>query len=349
LFHHFRNICLVALGVGSLTASVVAPAAAQTIDDKRAQALRLTAQIQSTNQELSAKGEELNAAQLQLDAADAQLAAAEAQVVATKAAIAALKEELQVRAAAVYRRAGTQTGLEDLDARSAQELASREQYAEAQSDADNALVDQLAAAKDDLSEQRDLARSARDDAAVVRDQVATTKAQLDALSAQQQALLAQVKGEIAQLIEDEMHRLEAQALALARATYGVSAGNYQNLPPPGPSTVKAIEFAYAQLGKTYVYAASGPDHYDCSGLVMAAFKSAGVNLPHYSGAQYAMFPKVPLDGMMRGDLIVWGSRGSSHVAIYLGDGKIIESGGTGHDVHVGPIWGKPFGAVRVTK
>ena len=50
---------------------------------------------------------------------------------------------------------------------------------------------------------------------------------------------------------------------------------------------------------------------------------------------------------MPGDLVFWGTGGSSHVAIYLGDYQIIESGGTGHDVHIGPIWGHPVGAARV--
>src|SRR5262249_6380813 len=153
-----------------------------------------------------------------------------------------------------------------------------------------------------------------------------------AASAQEQALLAQVNGEIAQLVQEEMQRLQAEALAAARGKYGTQV--YPDLPPPGPSTAKAIEFAYQQLGKTYVYAAAGPDHYDCSGLVMAAFASAGVSLPHYSGAQYDLLPHVPLDGVQRGDLIFWGAGGSSHVAIYVGDAQVIESGGSSHDVHV---------------
>jgi len=86
---------------------------------------------------------------------------------------------------------------------------------------------------------------------------------------------------------------------------------------------------------------------DCSGFTMAAYRSAGVSLPHYSGAQYAALPHVPLTAMMPGDPLFWGPNASSHVAIYLGDLQIIESGGTGHDVHIGPIWGRPMGAARV--
>jgi cell wall-associated NlpC family hydrolase len=82
--------------------------------------------------------------------------------------------------------------------------------------------------------------------------------------------------------------------------------------------------------------------------VMAAFRSAGVSLPHYSGAQYQMLPHVPLASVQVGDLMFWGSGGSEHVAIYVGDGKILEAGGSTHIVHIGPIWGHPIGAARVT-
>jgi peptidoglycan DL-endopeptidase CwlO len=145
-----------------------------------------------------------------------------------------------------------------------------------------------------------------------------------------------------------MQRLAAEALAMARTQFRSSNEQFPNLGPPGSAASVAIAFAKLQIGKTYVYAAVGPDHYDCSGLVMTAFSQAGVHLPHYSGAQYALLPHVPLNAMQPGDLVFWGTGGSSHVAIYLGGATIIESGGTGHDVHIGPIWGHPWGAARVT-
>jgi len=82
-------------------------------------------------------------------------------------------------------------------------------------------------------------------------------------------------------------------------------------------------------------------------LVMAAFRSAGVSLPHYSGAMYQTLPHVPLADVQVGDLLFWGSGGSEHVAFYVGDGKLLEAGGSTHIVHVGPIWGHPIGAARV--
>jgi cell wall-associated NlpC family hydrolase len=172
------------------------------------------------------------------------------------------------------------------------------------------------------------------------------KTELEATSAKQQQLLAQVEGELEQLVAQELARRQAEAAAMAQGKLAGGDGD-PNLPPPGPAAAQALAFAEAQMGKTYVYAADGPDHYDCSGLTMAAYRSAGVSLPHYSGAQYAALPHLPLDKVMPGDLIFWGTNASSHVALYYGNAQILESGGSGHDVHIGPIWGKPMGAARV--
>lgn len=80
--------------------------------------------------------------------------------------------------------------------------------------------------------------------------------------------------------------------------------------------------------------------FDCSGLVKYAFAAAGLDLPHYTGAQYQQGKKVPRDNAKRGDLIFYGPGGSQHVAIYLGDGQMIEAPQSGQTVSVVPVrWG----------
>jgi peptidoglycan DL-endopeptidase CwlO len=345
---HFRNFCLVALACGLFaTLAVPGVAGAQTIDDKRAQAAALQGQIEATNEQLSGLGEQFNGAQLRLQDAESHLAAVQAQLDATRAEVADLRAQLRDRAAAVYRRGNESSGLSDLDTGSAEDAARTTKYAAAEAAQVNALLGKLHELKQNLADQKRSAQAARDTAAAERQKLEETKASLEAASAEQQRLLAQVQGEIATLVQQELDRRQAEALAQAQSTYGTHPESFKDLPAPGPSTAVAIQFAYAQMGKIYVYAAAGPDHYDCSGLVMAAFHSAGVSLPHYSGAQYAKLPHVPLNAMQRGDLIFWGGGGSTHVAIYLGGGQIIESGGSGHNVHVGAIWGHPSGAARV--
>lgn len=77
--------------------------------------------------------------------------------------------------------------------------------------------------------------------------------------------------------------------------------------------------------------------FDCSGLVLYAFAGAGIKLPHYSGSQYNMGRKIPSAQMRRGDVIFWGPGGSQHVAIFLGNGQMIEAPYTGSFVKISPV------------
>ena len=342
-----RNVFLSALIVSlGLTAVTTATAAADPISDKQAQAKALQDQIESTNEQISALGEQYNGAVLRLQEAEANLVALQAQIDATQQEIARIQGIVRKRAASEYRRVLGSRSLDTVDYGNAQQLIKRQHYAEAAAKREDKLLSDLDDAKAKLAEQRSAAEKARSDADAERQQIETTQASLQSANAQQQQLLSQVQGEIAQLVAEEMARRQREAEAMARNKL-VGGDGDPNLPPPGPAAAKAIEWGKTQIGKTYVYAATGPDHYDCSGFTMVAFRNAGVSLPHYSGAQYAQLPHVPFTHIMPGDLIVWGSGGSSHVAIYVGEGQILESGGSGHDVHIGPIWGHPTGAARV--
>ncbi|MFM7065514.1 MAG: C40 family peptidase, partial [Gammaproteobacteria bacterium] len=88
------------------------------------------------------------------------------------------------------------------------------------------------------------------------------------------------------------------------------------------------------------------DAFDCSGLTMRAYGAAGVKMRHWSGFQYADFPRVSLQALLPGDLIFWGPNGSEHVGIYIGEGLMINAPHTGDVVKVAPVWANPMGATR---
>jgi len=117
---------------------------------------------------------------------------------------------------------------------------------------------------------------------------------------------------------------------------------------------QAIEYvikrAQSQIGVPYSWGggnAAGPSRgidggantvgFDCSGLVLYAFAGAGIKLPHYSGSQYNMGRKIPSAQMRRGDVIFWGPNGSQHVAIFLGNGQMIEAPYTGSFVKISSV------------
>ncbi|WP_412076747.1 NlpC/P60 family protein [Streptomyces xanthophaeus] len=108
----------------------------------------------------------------------------------------------------------------------------------------------------------------------------------------------------------------------------------------------ALTYAAAQIGKPYVWGAEGPGSFDCSGLTSQAWAHAGRSIPRTSQEQWAQLPKVPLDQLRPGDLVVYFPK-ATHVGLYIGDGKVIQAPRPGARVKVSPIAANPLlGAVR---
>jgi cell wall-associated NlpC family hydrolase len=113
-------------------------------------------------------------------------------------------------------------------------------------------------------------------------------------------------------------------------------------PAPGGAAATAIAFALAQLGKPYQWGAAGPNAYDCSGLVYAAYAAAGIAIARTTFQWYLDGPQVPLNQIRPGDLLFSaGSDGTDadpgHVVMYLGGGQIIQAPQTGQDVQIDPL------------
>ncbi|MPY35903.1 glycoside hydrolase [Streptomyces adustus] len=142
----------------------------------------------------------------------------------------------------------------------------------------------------------------------------------------------------ARLQEQERQRLaalEKQAADKAQAQW-VGTGILDQVgTEAGAAGRKAIAYATQQLGKPYVWGAEGPDSFDCSGLTSQAWLHAGVVIPRTSEEQWARLPHVPVDKMRPGDLIIYFSD-ASHVALYIGNGKIISAPRPGRFVYVSP-------------
>jgi cell wall-associated NlpC family hydrolase len=115
-------------------------------------------------------------------------------------------------------------------------------------------------------------------------------------------------------------------------------------PPPPPSSNggvgAVIAYAQAQLGKPYQWGADGPSSFDCSGLTMRAWQQAGVNLYHYTGAQWDQTARVAIGDLRPGDLVFYGSSGPSshHVGLYVGNGQMIEAPRAGVPVRYASIY-----------
>ena len=113
----------------------------------------------------------------------------------------------------------------------------------------------------------------------------------------------------------------------------------------GNEVAVVIQAALSRIGSPYSWGASGPNAFDCSGLVMWSFQQAGVSLPHSSQALAAGGVPVSMSDMQPGDLVTYSSD-ASHVAIYIGDGMMVHASTYGTPVRVAPVGDAPIYNVR---
>jgi cell wall-associated NlpC family hydrolase len=118
---------------------------------------------------------------------------------------------------------------------------------------------------------------------------------------------------------------------------------------PSSAARQAVAYAKAQLGKPYIWGAEGPRGFDCSGLTMMAWKSAGVSIPRVSGAQYGIGRHInSMSALEPGDLVFFGHP-IHHVGMYVGNGTMIEAPYTGANVRYHSINRSDYaGATRPT-
>ena len=239
-------------------------------------------------------------------------------------------------------------------------------YGEAAAETDSRLIDQLNVLDEQLHIQTQDLEKQKVAAQHRQDEADAARATVEQIDANMQRLLASTKSDIRVLADKiEQDRIAAQAAAerqrireqaaQAAATVRYSANGRSvgvalgvsdtgidpgSIPAPNAGASAAIVYARAQIGKPYRYAGAGPDAFDCSGLTMMAWAQGGVSMTHGSQAQWASFPKVPIPSLKPGDLVFFGSSGSSnhHVGLYVGGGTMIEAPHTGAVVRYSTIY-----------
>ncbi|GAA1580800.1 C40 family peptidase [Kribbella sancticallisti] len=189
--------------------------------------------------------------------------------------------------------------------------------------------------------------------------LAGVQAQQNGLKATISVKLAAAEKVLAQLTEAERDRLAAEDAAEVRQEEAEAEEERRrtsrdserpdprvNVAASGRAKV-AVAYALDQIGDPYLWAAAGPDSYDCSGLTMAAWGKAGVSLSHSSKAQYNEGRRVGRAELQPGDLLFYYTP-ISHVSMYIGNGKAVHASRPGKPVKIDPAFGQmPYvGAVR---
>jgi len=339
------------------------------VDQARGAVAGLQGQRQAFEQwDAQRRAEEAAAARAAAEEAAREQAAAEAAVRQQQAEAAARQE--QAAAAARQEQAAAAARQEQAAAAARQEQAA----AAARQEQAAAAARQEQAAAAARQEQADAAAAeARAAAAEAKAAAAgrLQEARAAAAERQQQAEAAASAARRASAAAERQQQAEAAASAARRAAAAASAPAPRALSytPPAPSgdgggssatgdPQTVINRALSRLGARYSWGGgnyNGPtvgvrdggvadsygDYYsvgfDCSGLMMYAFAAAGIYLPHFSGYQYTSGTQVPLSRMQPGDMLFYGDGGSEHVALYMGNGKMIEAPESGEVVKVSPV------------
>ncbi|MFD5178946.1 NlpC/P60 family protein [Nocardia sp. NPDC058379] len=233
--------------------------------------------------------------------------------------------------------------------------------------------DSQAVTRDNLQRDRAAAQSALD---VARQTVAGLQSQRevflawdDQRKAEVTALLAAANAAAQRAAADQAARDRAAKLGEGQRPHteleSTPAAPRKTQPKPtkpqvtGSAAIETvIDRAMSQLGVTYAWGGGDEDGptlgirdggtadahgdynkvgFDCSGLMLYAFAGIGVSLPHYSGYQYNAGTRVDVEDRERGDMLFWGPGGSAHVALYLGNGKMIEAPESGDVVKISPV------------
>jgi len=177
--------------------------------------------------------------------------------------------------------------------------------------------------------------------------------QLEMRKAAAERELRQIEATQKQLAADkaEIDKKAADAKALLGRLQDRASRSSDRTPVPSNVPVSgragaAVQYALAQVGDAYVYGASGPDAYDCSGLTMMAWAQAGVSLPHSASGQQGYGTPVSQSDLQPGDLVFYYSP-VHHVGMYIGNGKVVHAANPSDGVEISPVFSMPYsGAVR---
>jgi len=269
---------------------------------------RVSVQLDQASQQLSDAQSKLSQVRVHLNHADAQFQAAEASV--AQAAAAEFEDSGATSVAGVLTAADPSVVLQQgslLMEMSGQRTTQTQQLL--------ADAGQLAGVEQQM--QR------------TEDGIASLKSQLAAQKNSLGKLLTTEKATLASLTVPQQQTVSSNSIGAGGTTAAAYTG------PTSTQAERAVAFAYAQLGKPYQWGATGPGSYDCSGLAQAAWAAAGVSIPRDTYEQWGALPHLSSSAIQPGDLLYYD--GVGHVAIYVGDGYIIDAPQTGMDVEKIPM------------
>jgi cell wall-associated NlpC family hydrolase len=352
---HRATAALVGIAM-AMTTSALPHAAADPLTDAKAKAAALDKTVTQLRNQAEVAIERYDATEGQLNLAVAERGRADQQLTAMQASASQAQQSMVARARALYESGGDSTAIASLfTGQNPTEAIDRYKLADSIISY-SSRVAQAAAAT--VTKARALDAH---DAAISRHVIAlqadrqAAAAKVTTLLAAQRKALAHANASVRRIMRaDEAAAAAAAAADFTNAvtTAGGTIDPHGSVTPPNKVAAAAIAAARSRLGVPYVWGATGPNSFDCSGLTQWSYAHAGITLPRTSAEQWNAGPHPSLADLEPGDLLFWALNTSEpstihHVAMYLGRGMMIAAPHTGENVQIQPVYMTGFiGAVR---
>ena len=344
----FRHTLATRLTAAALVAAAIfalssTPAFADPIADAQAQAAKVQAQVDALNVKAEQASEEFNRASDRYSTLSQQAADSERALKKVSAQKDKLQNELDSRATSLYRQGPLGFLNVLLGARSMSDFDAAYQMMTNIGRRDAQTVDKLKDAKVVATKTHDRLDAQQRQAAIEKHAMASNAALVRSELGKRRDVLAsanqQVKTLIAAKKAAEAAAARAEAARLAALSGGGGSGrniDWGPAPPASEIGKRAVWVAEKKIGCPYVWAAAGPNEFDCSGLCMWAYEQVGVSLPHYSREQINVGRRVNKSDLAPGDLVFFGDP-IHHVGMYVGGGQFIEAPYTGANVRISSL------------
>ena len=319
----------VLVGVAAACAAVVpagTAAAAPSAQASRPATLKaILAEANSLSEQIDNLSEQYDALKVQLNQAKAEAAVAKENADRDEQLLGQAQSSLGAIAVENYMSGGVNPTLQLLSTASPQSLLDRASIMTQIQQENGAKVNLVAAAQ----------------TAAARAQAAATQEEAHA-----QTLRTEMAAKVA-VIQKKENFFNSEAFRKAAAIFQQT-GHYPSISIRGDSVgVQALRYALTRVGDPYVWGAAGPKQFDCSGLVVWAYRQIGISLEHYTGDLWNEGEHVSRSELEPGDLVFFFPN-IGHVGIYLGNGLMVDAPTFGQDVQVQPVfWSAYVGAVRI--
>ncbi len=309
---------LLAVVAGMSCAILLLPGAAHA--DIDSQIVQVQSQLSALQQQAAAAAEEANDATIEWQQAQQAVVDKQAELTATQQALAASQNTLNQVVSQIYRNGGVDPSLLVLASDTPSDWLATLDTARILAGQQNSALVRTQVAEQQLIRDEAALEKAEKRAAKARDDLLDAKAAIDARVAESTALLSQLQAEQQRQLAEELARQQEQQQKQADQAVDQVA----NL--PDSITKPVVKFAIKQAGKPFEAGATGPDAYDASGLVKAAWAEAGVDLPHSVQRQYAKTQRVDITQLAPGDIVFLYGTGK-HAGVYTGDGYFVHAKG----------------------